>query len=181
MSEEIWRDVVGYEELYEVSNRGRVRSVDKSISYSNGPTRVLKGKVMSLSKSIKGYDIATLTKEKKKKTYHVHRLVAEAFINNSANFKQVNHIDENKNNNNVENLEWCSNEYNAIYSRGKPIKGTHLKSGKILYFNSSRESEQYGFIGNHILNCAKGNTTRWKTHRGYKWEFIEDKEKTYVK
>lgn len=108
---EEWRDVVGYEGLYQVSNAGAVKSLPR-VDYAN---RKLKGKVLKLRKDKNGYIISTLYKDGIRKDHSVHRLVASAFIENPDNFPQVNHKDENPGNNNVTNLEWCTNKYNSNY------------------------------------------------------------------
>lgn len=104
---EEWRDIKGYEGLYQVSNKGNVRHVKFN--------RLLKP-----SKSGQ-YSIAILSKGGKKVGKSVHRLVAEAFIPNPNNLPVINHIDQDKHNNTVENLEWCTQSYNIRYSR-KPKK-----------------------------------------------------------
>ena len=108
---EIWKDVVGYEGYYQVSNFGNIRSVDRVI-YSDklhiGTKRKLDGKMLKPYVNAHGYLALTLTKNGKEKSLRVHRLVAEAFIKNPNNYDQINHIDGNKTNNKVENLEWCN-------------------------------------------------------------------------
>lgn len=105
---ENWKPVVGYEGLYEVSNKGRV----KSLHYYGGNRQI----VMSQSKRPDGYMHIGLSKNGKCKHFVVHRLVAMAFIENPDNLEMVNHKDENKENNNADNLEWCTRSYNQIYS-----------------------------------------------------------------
>lgn len=108
--DEEWRDIVGYEGLYQVSNKGRVRG----FNYRNKrETHILK-----LLPNKKGYYIVGLTKNCRRKTFVVHRLVANAFIPNPDNLPQINHKDEVKTNNYIDNLEWCTNKYNHDY-------GTH--------------------------------------------------------
>ena len=100
---EIWKCVNGYEE-YLVSNYGNI----KSRKYG-------KEKMLSFTKDKDGYYKVKLYKNKKCKVAYIHRLVAETFIDNPNNYNVVNHIDENKQNNNVKNLEWCSIKYNNNY------------------------------------------------------------------
>lgn len=106
---EIWRDVVGYEGLYLISNMGRVRSL-----ITNGWTKGKNG-ILSPGTTRKGYSMVVLSKEGKPTSKAIHRLVAEAFIPNPLNLPQINHKDENKKNNKVENLEWCDAKYNTNY------------------------------------------------------------------
>lgn len=129
MKEEIWTPVVGWENLYEVSTFGRVRSKDRIVNrLVNGkiiPTRY-KSKILS-SHLNRGYEYVTLTSFPKKQPCKVHRLVASAFIPNPLKLPQVNHKDENKANNNVENLEWCTNIYNANYGTARERGSQKLK------------------------------------------------------
>lgn len=114
--EEIWKNVTeeGYENLYEVSNLGRVRRIGKK-----------NGKCLKPYPNKKGYLQVDLTNNGKRKCCRIHRLVAKAFIPNPNNLEEVNHKDENKTNNMVTNLEWCTSEYNANYkTRNKRIRAT---------------------------------------------------------
>ena len=110
MESEIWKDVAGYEGLYQVSSVGRVKRF-----YKNGKERILK-----LYPNGSNYLIVVLCKNSIHKQFRVHRLVATAFIPNPQNLPQVNHKDETKTNNHVENLEWCDAKYNNNY-------GTHIE------------------------------------------------------
>lgn len=113
---EIWKDVVGYECLYRVSNFGRVKSVARMIMRSNGTPQRVYEKLMPIQiDSHTGYNRITLAKDGCSKRIGVHRLVAQAFIPNTHNLPCVNHKDENKVNNCVYNLEWCDREYNNNY------------------------------------------------------------------
>ena len=123
---EEWRPVVGYEGLYEVSSYGRVRGVDR---YDNRNC-FRKGKVLSPFKDRYGYLSVVLSCNGKCKTTNVHRLVAKAFLPNPDNLPQVNHKDEVKLNNCVDNLEWCSAKYNNTYgTRQDKVRESKLKSG----------------------------------------------------
>lgn len=130
MTEEIWRPVVGYEGLYEVSSYGRVRSLDRYDSKNH----FRKGELMNFFYGC-GYLKVVFSKNGIVKKYLVHRLVAQAFLPNPDNLPQVNHIDEDKLNNRVENLEWCTAKYNINYGtariRGKEtaIKNGYYKTG----------------------------------------------------
>lgn len=128
---EIWKPVKGYEGLYEVSNKGRVKSL-KRYSVRFGHQKELVGeKLMSLHKSSEGYIIVHLSKDGERKSKSVHRLVAQAFIPNPHCYPLINHKDENKANNHVENLEWCTQEYNVNYGTAHKRARTTHKLNKI--------------------------------------------------
>lgn len=125
-SEEIWKPVVGYEGLYEVSSLGRVRSLDRYDRMNH----FWKGRILKLCTDGAGYLMVGLCSNSKVKTYKVHRLVAQAFIPNPDNLPEVNHIDEDKRNNRVDNLEMCDGKYNSNYGTRKDrIRVTKLKNG----------------------------------------------------
>lgn len=107
---EIWKPILGYENLYNISNLGNVFSIQSKRNIK--PT-----------KNSKGYLIVGLCKNKKRKSCLVHRLVAEAFIDNPNKFPEINHKDENPLNNTITNLEWCTHKYNMNYNNlGKRAK-----------------------------------------------------------
>lgn len=181
--EEIWKDIVGYEGLYQVSNIGNVRSLNwKNCGYA---------KNLWLKPHNKGYYQVELVKNKKKKTFVVHRLVSIAFIPNPENLPCVNHKDENKQNNCVENLEWCDYKYNNRYSMNlhpERYNGLHRKStpkygkrkcysivqvslnGEIVreWENSRTIFLETGMSDWSISECCRGNR---KTAYGYKWQY----------
>lgn len=129
---EIWEPIKNFEGLYEVSNIGRVRSLDKIIKKWDGH-RLLKGRILKPSSSKSGYQKIILTgKNKYKKTMLVHRLVALHFIDNPENFLQVNHIDGVKNNNTVHNLEWVTASENVQHSFDTGLKKPSPKSTKLI-------------------------------------------------
>lgn len=166
---EQWKDIQGYEGLYQVSNLGRVKGIDR-IS-ANGSH--LKEKILSQKHTTKGYLRVIFCKNNKVKYFLVHRLVAEEFILNPNNLPQVNHIDENKTNNQVDNLAWVTSKENANYgTRIKRIADKHKKviysmspDGQVMEFSSQTEAAK-------ILNISRGNI--WgminggqKTCKGY--------------
>lgn len=118
--EEIWRPIVGFEEMYDVSNLGRVRSLFRYLTYKNRfgtfTTRPIKAKFFKCTPCNIGYPRVRLNKDGILTEIHVHRLVASAFIDNPNKFTYVNHLDENKKNNIVTNLEWCTQSRNAIHT-----------------------------------------------------------------
>ena len=130
MTEEIWRPVVGYEGLYEVSSYGRVRSLDRYVKSKSESYRLIKGKVLIGSISRCGYIMCHIRVNEVSKYYLVHRLVAEAFIPNPDNLSCINHKNEDKTDNRVENLEWCSYSYNNTYgTRKERFRNTMLERG----------------------------------------------------
>ena len=155
MAEE-WRDIKNYEGLYQISNYGRVRSfLKKDISSY--------GKILKPTEN-KGYLQVGLHKNKKGKKFFVHRLVARAFIKNLEGKPQINHIDGNKKNNNVNNLEWCNNSENQIHAYKTGLKKTKtfkviqydLNAKKIREWNCLAEIEKKtGFHYQNISACCK--------------------------
>ncbi len=146
--DEIWKEIEGYDGRYQISNMGRVRS------FAQDPVN---GKIKTGNKNFKGYlTIVLYDKNGNKTAYPVHRLVAMAFIENPLNLPQVNHKDEVKTNNRVENLEWCDNEYNSRYGTkiarvaeaNRCCPTTSLKvysvdeNGVVEYFDSIGEAER---------------------------------------
>ena len=172
---EEWKDIIGYEGKYQVSNIGNVRSLDYM---HTGKTKELKQDTNRY-----GYKMVRLCKNGNMKAFSVHRLAAIAFIPNPSDYPQVNHKDENKSNNNVDNLEWCTNEYNHNYgtrnkraakSCGKKIILTN--TGEI--FNSTREaSKKYNVHNSTICQCLKGvKKSAGKSSDGEKliWKYYEE-------
>lgn len=161
MKEE-WRNISGFEGMYEVSNLGNVKSyvVDKQ------------GKLMIPGNNKKGYKQLILRKNGKAYSRKVHRLVAEAFLENTNNYPQINHIDEDKANNNANNLEWCSAKYNVNYGsrkkvRGKPVYRYDSEGNLIdIWATTLDASKELGIPRANILGCIKGKR---KTAGGYVW------------
>ena len=180
---EIWKDVVGYEGLYQVSTLGNTKSLKKQkwnrFVYITQPEKRLK------QRNIKGYYVVRLTKNGKYKNIGVHRLVAQAFIPNPDNLPQVNHKDGNKQNNCVENLEWCTSSYNVKHAFDTGLKtqkkGIENVCSKSVYqydknmnllkvWGSMKEVErEIGVNHSAILRCAK---KKQKTAGGYVWRYV---------
>lgn len=160
---ENWKNVAGYEGLYQVSDLGRV----KSLKY--GKVRILKPQPDG-----DGYPYVTLCREGKRKLIHIHRLVAKAFIPNPLNLPVVNHKDENPKNNTVDNLEWCTVKYNNNYgtckARRSKVVLQYDKSGNLVReWPSTKEVQrQTGFAQSNISNCCRG---KYKSSHGYIWRF----------
>ena len=171
MNEIIWKDVEGYEGLYQVSNTGLVRSFyqDK------------KGKLLTLVKDKGGYLRARLYKNKKQTSFLVHRLVALAFIPNPENKTTVNHKDENKLNNFVDNLEWATTAENNLYGLhcqkiSKALKNREDTSKKIRCIETGEIypsiSEAARKNGAHFAAVSRVCHGRQKTANGLHWEFV---------
>lgn len=179
MNDEIWKDIEGYEGLYQISNLGRVRSLDRIINFKNGRSRLFKGKIFNLSKDTNGYLYAPLCKNGKYKNKSVHRLVAQAFLPNPNNLPYVNHKDENKTNNCIENLEWCTPKYNTNYGtsikrriikQSKQVVMLDLKGNIITTYPSIAEiNKQLNYKKSAICECC--NQKR-KTAYGYNWKYL---------
>ena len=163
---EEWKDIEGFEGRYMVSNKGRV----KSLNYSNNG----KEGIINAKDNGKGYLRVNLYKDGKRKWYRINRLVAITFLPNPSNLPEVNHKDKIRINNCVDNLEWCTTQYNVEYSKAKAIIGINKISGLIVEFPSIMEaSRQLGISQGHICDCLKG---RRKSAKGFYWHYVDDKE-----
>lgn len=168
---EEWKDIKGYEGKYQISNRGRVKSL------GNNKTR--KEKILRPGKR-NNYLFINLYKNGKSKKYNIHRLVAEHFLPNPDNLPVINHKDENKLNNNVENLEWCTQEYNMNYGdvnkkRSKKLtkKIQCIETGEI--FNGSKDIIDRMFNGKGYPSNIRNNLYgRTKKAYGYTFKYIEE-------
>lgn len=180
--EEVWRDIIGWENLYQVSNYGNVRA-KKRIVITSRHVRVLQGHLMRIHINRKGYCHVSLTAQgRKAETKRVHRLVAIAFIPNPLNLQQVNHKDENKQNNFVfvnpdgsidpekSNLEWCDGVYNQNYGTIKERKRRTIQQK---YGGSPFKKPVYQFSldGKLIKKYPSAKDAELKT--GIKWYKIK--------
>lgn len=146
---EIWKDIKGYEGLYQVSNKGNVRSLDRIVKHPINKFLKIKGKLRCKSKDSDGYLIIGLCKNGKNKTYKYHRLVAFHFIPNPENKPEVNHIDGDKTNNNDWNLEWNTNQENITHSIDTGLANrTGLNNGRCKL--TEKEVLEIRKIGNSI-------------------------------
>lgn len=169
---EIWRDIEGYENLYQISNLGRVKSL------GNDKTR--KEKILKVCRHTFGYLLVGLFKDGNQKSYYIHRLVACAFLPNPDNLSEINHKDEDKTNNRVENLEWCNRKYNMNYGTRteRQLENTNnpkrrkqvicIETGKI-YPSTMQVERELGFNKSGISHACRGNQ---KTAYGFHWRYI---------
>lgn len=174
--EEIWKDIEEFDGLYQVSNYGRVKSVVVDGNAFRSEERILK-----THEDKKGYLRVKFYYKSKAYTRKVHRLVAQAFIPNHKNLPQVNHKDEVKTNNFVDNLEWCDNKYNCNYGTKGHRAGLSNKNQKSTsvpvfcveknktYKSVSEAERETGALNIHYCCIGKRNTSG-----GYHWEYATD-------
>lgn len=170
MDKEIWKDIAGYEGLYQINNYGDV----KSLNYGN----TKKEKILKKRIDKKGYIHYALFKNKKITEKKAHRLVAQAFIPNPENKPQINHIDGNKQNNYIKNLEWCTNSENQkhSYSKLKNISYFKYNNPRIKKVRCIEKNKTFDSIEKAKKWCGKTGITHAcknkKTCGGYHWEYI---------
>ena len=188
--EEKWKPVVGYEGLYEVSSLGRVRSLSRSIQGHKGyyviPSRILKGFYAY------GYRYVELHKGGKHKAYRVHRIVAEAFLPNPNKYPIINHKNEIRDDNRVDNIEWCTHKYNSNYGniKSKLKQSSHripiiqlTKEGTFVakYQSITDASKATKIEHTNIIQCAKGRPLKCRDGKlrirryagGFIWKYEE--------
>lgn len=186
--DEIWKDIKGYEGLYQISNLGNVKSLGRYVKHWRGGLLFRKETIMTPRINKYGYLQLSLTKEGKPKTFTVHQLVARAFIPNPNNYTCVNHKSEVKTENFVENLEWCDLQYNCKYgTRNVRIKTSQTNSTKrskcvIQYSLSGEFIDEYKSISEahrktgvdkkSIINVCK-HLPHYNSAGGYIWEYKE--------
>lgn len=176
LSNEMWKPIKGFEGLYEVSNFGRIKSIERFVikgnRYGTTTKQFVPTKILNPSRDKDGYLILSLCKNGKGYTRKVHRLVAIHFIPNLDNKPEVNHIDENKNNNRVENLEWCTNIENIRHGTGmlrsqlaklRPViqydlEGNFIKEWQNYYEAADYHGVSFKAISNAVVNkhCSAG-------------------------
>lgn len=189
---EIWKDIKGYEDMYVVSNHGRVASLNRVQKDKNGKEKRYKGKMLLPHPNSSGYLRVQLKRDGAMKYYFVHRLVAIHFVENPSEAENtiVNHIDSNYLNNNANNLEWTTYKGNAEHAKargrlsrtkewlqhlresneknGRSVIGTNIKTGETVYFVCLNDSRTEGFNATCVCDCCKGKR---KTHKGYTWRY----------
>ena len=184
MEKEFWRDVVGYEGLYQISNWGRVKSLERIDCRG----QLLKERILKPWKC-RGYLRVDLCKNGKGKSHLVHRLVAQAFIPNDDPERktQVNHINEDKTDNRVKNLEWCDHKYNNNFGtrneraskaktngkRSKRVVGINPGTGEEVHvFPSASEAGRNGYNQSAVSACCRKDKGH-KTYKGLIWRYKE--------
>ena len=190
MQKEIWKDVVGYEGLYQVSNFGRVKHISCVVTTSSNSVRSIKERMIKPRLQNNGYFLVDLYKNNRRKGMLLHRLVAETFIPNPLDLPCVNHKDSNRTNCRVENLEWCTVSYNEKYSydnnnrrdkmnwkhgkdnaNSKAVHALNKNGGIVFSFDCIMDAErETGILNSNIVACLKG---RHKTAGGYIWIYAE--------
>ena len=183
-NEEIWKEIVGYEGLYKVSDKGNVKSVERLDSIG----RRCGGLILRAREHKHGYLHVALYKNGKRKNKLIHRLVSESFIPNPNFFLEVNHIDENKKNNEVANLEWCDTKYNVNYGTrnvrvgnklSKKVKATNVTNGEVIRFKSTAEAGRNGYSHGNVSSACRGCYRSGKSkligdghlYKGHSWEY----------
>lgn len=158
---EIWKDVFGYEDCYEISSYGQLRSKDHLVPCKNGKTRLVKGKQKKLFTNDRGYLITTLSQRNKLKTFVVHQLVAQAFLPGYAKGVMVNHIDGNKQNNCINNLELSDSSHNQLHAvrTGLKIVKRTSQYRHVSYINNPKAKSRWAVC---IKHNGKGSFG-WKT------------------
>ena len=162
---EIWKDVVGFEQNYSISSLGNIKRKASLFIRSDGIIRRFKERVLGGNYN-KGYRFVALQKGSESKKYPIHRMVAMAFIANPFNYPQVNHKNGIQSDNRIENLEWCTNEYNSRHSREILGKDTGIQNRKpvictstgIEYVSAREAARKLGIKYCNIYNVLNNNS-----------------------
>lgn len=174
---EIWKDVIGYEGYYQVSSIGRVRSVTRMVKNSrDNSTKIHNGKILKNKKCTNGYLSISLSKNGIVSYKLIHRLVAGAFLKNENNNPHVNHIDFNRRNNNIENLEWCTVSQNIQHSMQKRCNEWYFispKNDKVKIFNLNKFCRDNNLNVGNMFKVYKGTINHSKGCRIDKEEVMK--------
>ena len=189
MAESTWVKISEFP-FYEVSNDGRIRTIQHTIIRKNGASFTVRAKELIGSNNGRGYIRVCLSSNGIKTREYVHRLVAIAFVENPHKAPFINHKDNNPTNNNAENLEWCTHEENMAWMRKqgrdkrtkewlnklhlsqeksyKPVTATSITTGEVKKFISVNATKSYGFCPSCVCQCCSGIHN---SHAGYRWEY----------
>ena len=174
-----WKAVLGYEGLYVVNSCGVVKSLGRSLTRKDGRSYNREERVLTQHPDTKGYMKVHLCKDGKTKNAFVHRIVAQAFIPNPDNLPQVNHINEDKSDNRVENLEWVTCRENVNHgtgifrnalARSVPVIRISQDGGTKWFRSASHAARVMHIVSQGIQHCC---AHRQKTYKGYRWEYAE--------
>ena len=154
-----WKDIEGFEGEYQVSNTGQIKSLKSN-------------KILSQSKTGSGYYKVTLSKNNKPHYVMIHRIVAKTFLDNPNNYNVVNHIDANKENNNSNNLEWCTDRHNVLCSIKNrknitPVISINLVNGYIQTFETLGKVKKFGYDHSNVRKCCIGKIKSYKNHKWF--------------
>lgn len=163
VKKELWKDIKGFEGCYQISSNGRIKSLERTVIHKGSPSK-RKGRILKVRKDGKGYHQYGLYKDGKAFYLRAHRLVALHFIPNPENLPQVNHKDENKDNNKVSNLEWCTNLYNMQYSFAKEYTFVSPKGDVVTFVNLSKFCKENGLTDSLMCKVIKGKRNH---HKGW--------------
>ena len=176
--QEIWKDIKGYEGWYQVSNFGNVRSVDRE-GFRNGRSCRFKGQSITPLRHDRGYLEVGLYKDGKEKRVYIHRLVAEAFIDNPLSLPSVNHKNEDKTDNSVYNLEWCSYEYNDNYgTRNERVLETRAEMAKPFLCVENQKVYKFASVASKELCLSHSKVCevlngKYNHTKGYHFVYID--------
>lgn len=182
---EVWKDIEGYEGRYQVSNKGRVKSLPRKLWNGEGWFDY-EGKIFTPRLDNHKYPMVDLTTKGKTKIYRIHRLVAKAFIPNPNGYNVVNHIDCNTENNNVDNLEWCTHKHNTQHALKHGGLKNLMKRVKVLetgeiypsIHECARAMTEYNVDFRHVSACMKG---KLKSHAGFHFAALFDGTNNTIK
>lgn len=194
--EEIWKDITGYEGIYQVSNLGRIKRIG---NYSNQYTTWKSEKILKPKTHTNGYKTIILSKNNQKETFYIHRLVAKTFIPNPNNLPEINHKDGDKTKNYADNLEWCTRRENNIHMykilNAKRAKGCYGKKKKVVKVDKNTNiileifdsielaaKSVNGLPANisavcNFAKCPEKYKRKMLSYKGFKWRFATDKMK----
>jgi len=198
---EIWKDIQDFEGYYQVSNKGRVRSVDRvveAVRLGKPWFRTIRGRILKQKLNKHGYFVVGLSIKSRTKTFTVHRLVAQSFCKKSKDYNVVNHIDGNKENNSSDNLEWCTPRMNSRHAKSLNLLGRRPKEiskkdiDNILEYyekgyTAPEIAELYKYHAGTISKIIKENHTEYNTRHHVRndlklsWEKVSHIRKLHKK